>query len=324
MKLSQNIRFSLPFVGRFGAVLGLICLLISCHTNDVEGPPPKVSMSLDVAIASEEEGQAVLSIQLSNESTDQVQIFLSPSGTASIEEDYLLSDSEILIPAGSMTAEVQIAIVQDTIEEGNETLILEIEGVIGGQEEGAQEVSLTIEDDDVPVLLQLLLNEVLYDPWNSGLSGDANGDGSYAQKEDEFIELVNLSSQEADLSGFKIFDAENLAINSPNHTLPANTILPSGGVLVIFGGGNPTGDFGGAMVQTSTSGDMNLNNSGDILYLFDTEGNEILSFDIEPLSNNPNESYTRNPDLTGEFVQHSDATTGVLFSPGTKIDGTPF
>ena len=40
---------------------------------------------------------------------------------------------------------------------------------------------------------------------------------------------------------------------------------------------------------------------------------------IEPLSNNPNESYTRNPDLT-EFEQHSgiQGSGGRLFSPGTK------
>ena len=52
----------------------------------------------------------------------------------------------------------------------------------------------------------------------------------------------------------------------------------------------------------------------------------ILTFDIEPLSNNPNESYTRNPDLIGEFEQHSgiESSGGRLFSPGTKLDGIPF
>ena len=42
--------------------------------------------------------------------------------------------------------------------------------------------------------------------------------------------------------------------------------------------------------------------------------------------NNPNESYTRNPDLIGEFEQHSgiESSGGRLFSPGTKLDGTPF
>lgn len=50
----------------------------------------------------------------------------------------------------------------------------------------------------------------------------------------------------------------------------------------------------------------------------------MLEFDVEPLSNNPNESYTRYPDVTGDFVQHASAEDGVLYSPGTRVDGTSF
>jgi hypothetical protein len=163
----------------------------------------------------------------------------------------------------------------------------------------------------------------LYDPSNSALNGDANGDGSYAQAEDEFLELVNISSQPFDLSGYKVFDTEHTVTGIPNHLIPANTVLAAGKALVIFGGGTPTGTFGGATVQTSTSGDLNLNNAGDEFLLVSPAGDTVLRFDIEPLSNNPNESYTRNPDITGDFEQHSDNTL-LLFSPGTKIDGQPF
>ena len=56
-------------------------------------------------------------------------------------------------------------------------------------------------------------------------------------------------------------------------------------------------------------------------------------FDIEPLSNNPDESYSRYPDLNTEpdsdgnlFFQHASLSesSGTLFSPGTRIDGTNF
>ena len=77
------------------------------------------------------------------------------------------------------------------------------------------------------------------------------------------------------------------------------------------------------MVQTASDGQLNLNNSGDFITLYDTLGGVVLTFDVEPLSNNPDESYTRSPDLTGDFVQHTDVNTA-LFSPGTKVDGTPF
>ena len=64
-----------------------------------------------------------------------------------------------------------------------------------------------------------------------------------------------------------------------------------------------------------------------LITMYDPQGNAFLTFDIEPLSNNPNESYTRNPDITGEtFEQHSAIATssGALFSPGYKLDGTDF
>ncbi len=174
-----------------------------------------------------------------------------------------------------------------------------------------------------PMSGQLLLNEILYDPSNSGLDGDANGDGAYSQAEDEFLELINTGSTDLDISGYKIYDAENLALATPNHTVPDSTVIPAGGAYVLFGGGTPTGTFGGAVVQTSTFGDLNMNNSGDTMYVFNANDSLLLSFDIEPLSNNPNESYTRFPDITGNFIQHNDSTP-LLFSPGLKVDGTPF
>ena len=71
------------------------------------------------------------------------------------------------------------------------------------------------------------------------------------------------------MRGYKIYDAENLAAEiPPNHTSLAqyNCYLPEE-AIVVFGGGTPTGNFGGAIVQTSTSGDLNMNNAGDFVTL---------------------------------------------------------
>jgi hypothetical protein len=170
---------------------------------------------------------------------------------------------------------------------------------------------------------QLIINEICYDPSNSGLEGDTNGDGQYSQDEDEFLELYNTTGRNLDISGYTIYDAENLVLGTPNHTVAPNTIIPPAGVFVLFSGGTPTGDFGGAVVQTSTFGDLNMNNRGDTVYIFDAMGAVVDTFDIEPLSNNPNESYTRNPDVTGAFEQHGD-NFPYLFSPGLRVDSTAF
>ena len=169
---------------------------------------------------------------------------------------------------------------------------------------------------------QLLLNEILYDP-PGGIEGDANGDGTREAQEDEFLEIINTSGMMLDVSGYKIYDAEALENNEPRHLVPEGTMLLPGQAWVVFGGGVPTGSFGGAVVQTATGGTLNMNNSGDFVTITDAADNVLIEFDIEPLSNNPDESYTRNPDLTGDFEQHA-TNTELLYSPGTMIDGMPF
>ena len=178
-------------------------------------------------------------------------------------------------------------------------------------------------DDGCCQYNSLLLNEVLYDPSNSGLDGDANGDGEYVHNEDEFVELVNVSNSNLDISGYEFYDNTNLILGMPNHVVPPGTILPSMKAYVVFGGGIPIGDFGGAIVHTASASVLNLNNSSDTLTIKNDIGETVIVFDVEALSNNPNESYSRLPDICGDFVQHNSTSLG-LFSPGTKSNGDPF
>ena len=178
-------------------------------------------------------------------------------------------------------------------------------------------------DDGCCQYNSLLLNEVLYDPSNSGLDGDANGDGEYVHNEDEFVELVNVSNSNLDISGYEFYDNTNLMSGMPNHVVPPGTILSSMKAYVVFGGGIPTGDFGNAIVHTASASVLNLNNSSDTLTIKNDIGETIIVFDVEALSNNPNESYSRLPDICGDFVQHNSTSLG-LFSPGKKSNGDPF
>ena len=162
----------------------------------------------------------------------------------------------------------------------------------------------------------------MYDP-PSGLDGDSNNDTLRDPNDDEFVEFVNDSDSIIDLSGYKIYDAERLALGTPNHEFPDGTLINPGQAVVVFGGGNPLGNFGGAQVFTASNQVLNLTNNGDLMTLTDSLGNTVIEFDVTPLSNNPDESYTRDPDLSGDFVQHN-GISGTLFSPGTKTDGTPF
>ncbi|MFT4756696.1 MAG: hypothetical protein ACI91R_001344, partial [Vicingaceae bacterium] len=146
------------------------------------------------------------------------------------------------------------------------------------------------------VQAQLVINEVLYDPSNSGLDGDANGDGTYSQDDDSFVEIYNNSTSAFDMSGYQIWD-DTTSGGTVQYTFPTNTSVPAQEVVVVFGGGTPTGPFGTSLVLNAVNG-FNFNNSGEVIGIKDSSGAWVLFFDSDILSGNPNESYTRNPDIT--------------------------
>lgn len=180
---------------------------------------------------------------------------------------------------------------------------------------GVCDLSRTVNSPDC---IPLVLNELHYDP-ASDISGDANGDGVRDALQDEFVEFFNNSNTALDLSGYTLSDAAQI-----RHTFPNPTIVPANGVLVVFGGGTPTGTFGGAIVQTATEGQLNLNNNGDKVVVTNPNGNITIDFDSADISIlfNQDQSVTRNPDITGDFVLHTDANSELLYSPGLKVDGT--
>ncbi|MDZ7346309.1 MAG: ExeM/NucH family extracellular endonuclease, partial [candidate division KSB1 bacterium] len=161
---------------------------------------------------------------------------------------------------------------------------------------------------------RVVINEILADP-----ADDANQNGVVETYADEFVELVNLGTQAADLSGLQLKDA-----SSVRHVFPAGTLVHPGGCLVVFGGGTPNGDFGGAIVQTATSGRLELNNSGDTVQLLN--GEQILDTVTYGSEGNSDQSLTRDPDGTGNWVKHRSAarSNDQPFSPGRRADGSSF
>ena len=322
--------------------ISLLCLLsLSCSTEDIL---PAVELGLDASTLSEAGGELTLTATLNSDATESISLALIFGGTASENQDYSASSSAITIDSGMSSGTVTISAIQDIELESIETITVSVTSGSGVLLLSNSVIEIAMLDDDSDTdsdgvldavdscpdvagssdnngcpWLGFLINEVLYDP-ETGDAGDANGDGTRDANGDEFIEFFN-SGPEMDMSGYSLSDASQV-----RHVFPAGTVVPLNGVLVLFGSGSPTGNFGGAVVQTASTGSINMNNAGDFVTLQDTSGNIVLTFDVEPLSNNPNESYTRNPDLTGDFVQHSgiEVANGALYSPGTMLDGSSF
>ena len=328
-------------------LLAFLFTLQSCDTDDIS---PAVSITSSSTEISEDQGLTTITATLNSESNQEMIIPVTFSGTAIFGEDYISSESALIIPSGNSSGSLSISSMQDEDIEDIETIIITVESRYGmiflnssitisilDDDSDSDGDGINDSDDDCPNEAGLpeyngcsqpllIINEVLYDP-PSGIEGDANGDGIREAQEDEFIEFVNLGGT-LDLSGYTVHDNAQ-----ERHVFPQGTIIPSGGVLVLFGGGSPTGAFGNAIVQTASAGILNMNNAGDFVTLYNTNGEVVLTFDIEPLSNNPNESYTRYPDLNLDpgddgilFYQHAGIgeALGAFFSPGTRIDGTNF
>ena len=324
------------------SLLAILVLFVvqSCESDDIL---PSVTLTSSDVNLSEANGTITVTATLNAPTDESVTIPLTFSGQATQTADYNVSSAVITLNEGSNEASITITGLQDAEVEGEETLIITLGSGSGFLTLEETVLQLFVQDDDIdsdgdgvldadddcpntfgdPLnngcpLLGFLINEVLYDP-PSGSAGDANNDGTRDANDDEFIEFFN-SGAALDLSGYTVSDDSQL-----RHVFPAGTIVPVNGTLVLFGGGTPTGSFGGAIVQTASEGSaINISNGGDVVTVRDASGATILTFDNNALSGNPDESYTRNPDLTGEFGQHARIAeaNGALFSPGTRLDGS--
>jgi len=172
------------------------------------------------------------------------------------------------------------------------------------------------------VLGSIGINEFLADPAD-GPAGDANGDGVTSSSQDEFIEIVNRASSAVDLSGFTLSDATQIRF-----TFPVGAVIPSGEAAVVFGGGNPSGEFGNASANGLIfKASLSLNNTGDTITLKDAAGNTVEQIVYASAQGSANQSVNRNPEIVGViFATHSAMAEsgGRLFSPGAQTDGSPF
>ncbi|WP_420387538.1 Calx-beta domain-containing protein [Roseivirga sp.] len=131
--------------------------LNAIHTYTIidDDPEPTVILSVDNTTIAEEGGEARLTATLSAVSAKDVTVSLEYTGTATIGSDYNNTVSTtFLIPAGSLSADGGVTILasSDTDPEASETIVVSITGVTNGVEDGTQEVTITITDDDASTI----------------------------------------------------------------------------------------------------------------------------------------------------------------------------
>ncbi len=231
---------------------------------------------------------------------------------------------ESVMPSSTMPGldEIHLLLPADLRGAGTVELVVRADG------RDSNPVTVTITGD---AQRDIVINELLADP-PDGINGDANHDGVRDSNQDEFVEIVNATAADIDISGFELSARGSGASDTLRHKFAPNTILPARAAIVVFGGGNfdpNNAVFGGAQVVKASTGSLSLVNSGGVVTLRDTNGAvvSLLSYGGSTgINADANQSVTRSPDVTGNFTGHlsAEGSAGRAYSPGTRVNGSPF
>ena len=109
---------------------------------------PSVSLSVSLPSLEEADSSTVLTVALSEESTQDVTVALSFGGTATAGSDYSGQAAQVTIPAGSLAANLTLTAQNDSLVEGNETILIAIDSATGAEVGSPDSVEVVINDDD--------------------------------------------------------------------------------------------------------------------------------------------------------------------------------
>jgi hypothetical protein len=172
-----------------------------------------------------------------------------------------------------------------------------------------------------PLPGDLVINEVLADPAPVAPDGDANRDGVRDAVEDEFVEIVNVSSSPLELVDVVVSDTVGI-----RHVF-GPTRLGCGQAVVVFGGGDPQNVSWQPNWTVSSEGALGLNNDGDRVELGIYNFGDIASL-VFGSEAETDQSMVRSSDLDGAapMIPHTSApfAEGRRFSPGFRTDGSNF
>ncbi|HEX4872562.1 MAG TPA: Calx-beta domain-containing protein, partial [Nevskiaceae bacterium] len=119
----------------------------------VDATPPTAAFVLAAQTVDEDAGTVELRVRLSSPSREAVSLPFSLGGEALAGEDVIVSASPLVIAAGQTEGRITLNVVDDSLDEINERLILTLGSPQGALLGSPQVHSLTLRDDDAAPLL---------------------------------------------------------------------------------------------------------------------------------------------------------------------------
>ena len=209
-----------------------------------------VTLTSSATSISEPTNSATLTATLDNTSSADVVVNLTYTGTATNATDYSGAAS-ITISAGSLTGTTAITAIDDTIDEPLETIIIDIGSVSGGTENGTQQVSINLVDNDEPQI---------------SLSSNVN---SISENEEESVITATLTNT-------KSFDVTVPFTLSGTATLDSDyfTDFTNKGEVKTVAGGN---GYGNSQNQLYNPYGVTVDSSGNV-YVADHSNRRIMKW----------------------------------------------
>jgi glucose/arabinose dehydrogenase/N-acetylneuraminic acid mutarotase len=112
--------------------------------------PPTVEFQLTASSVAESGGSTVLTVDLSAVSGQDVTVPFTVSGDALDPEDYGIDVSPLVIPAGQASAVVNLTVVDDTLYEADETVVVTLDPPTGAGLGANTQHTVTLSDNDTP------------------------------------------------------------------------------------------------------------------------------------------------------------------------------
>lgn len=121
------------------------------HTISIEGPPPKPTVSFEIASQTSDDaigGVLTVWVLLSSPYPSDVTVPYSVSGTATKDVDYTIDSSPLIISAGSGQSKIEVTLIDDDLDEADETIVISM-GTPTNANKGSPSVhTITIYDND--------------------------------------------------------------------------------------------------------------------------------------------------------------------------------
>jgi len=91
--------------------------------------PPVIKLSTETDQVKESAETLVITAELDKDTDEDVAIMLDFSGEATLDEDYSVNTSELIIPAGELSTSFELTTIPDQVNDDNETVLITIASI---------------------------------------------------------------------------------------------------------------------------------------------------------------------------------------------------